>query len=296
VRVTIDPSGRYLAATPDSLDGTVLLAGPGGVRTLTAVPKLVVSGVNGSGTVVGNVENDADEDGYVIDDGTAVELGRPPGARNAEAHAVGDNGDVIGDVRMPDNTFRAAVWRHGHWDRPQLLAAPAGGPSSAFGIAADGRIVGSVGKSPQPYLWQPDGTVAPLPTPEGKPGGIASDIAGDWAAGPVDYAATATTLPDGRTAARPPMTWARWNLRTGEVRTLAGAPRTVASGGLLADGAVVLQDVRTATLWTEAGTTELPVPDGFSRWLITGASAGGVLVGPASNDRGWTATFRWACR
>jgi hypothetical protein len=68
------------------------------------------------------------------------------------------------------------------------------------------------------------------------------------------------------------------------------------SGGLLADGTVVVRGDRTATLWTDTGTTQLPVPDGFARWQVTGASASGVLVGAASDDHGRTVTFRWACR
>nr|BFE57849.1 hypothetical protein GCM10020063_023750 [Dactylosporangium thailandense] len=293
--VVVDGSGRYIAASQATGDMPVVVSGPGGTRTFTAVPRINVAGVNGSGTVVGNVENDSDADGYVIDGGTTVALGRPKGALNVRAQAVNDTGDVVGDARMPGKTFRAVVWRHGQWSRPQLLATPNGEQSSAYGIAADGRIVGSVGATPQPYLWSPDGTARPLPPPTGKPGGMAVDIVGDWAAGPVNYVASSVPQPNGRRAARPPLTWARWNLRTGEVVPIEESPLTVGTAGLLADGTVVLTDTQTVTLWTDADATPVPAPEGFGRWQITGASEHGTLVGIAI-DGDQRAAFRWACR
>ncbi|WP_433088932.1 hypothetical protein ACQP1P_21990 [Dactylosporangium sp. CA-052675] len=293
--VVVDGSGRYIAASQATGDMPVVVSGPGGTRTFTAVPRIFVTGVNGSGTVVGNVENDSDADGYVIDGGTTVALGRPKGALNVRAQAVNDTGDVVGDARMPGNTFHAVVWRHGQWSRPQLLPTPDGEQSSAYGIAADGRIVGSVGAMPQPYLWSPDGTARPLPPPTGKPGGMAVDIVGDWAAGPVDYVANSVPRPNGRRYSRAPLTWARWNLRTGQVVPIQENPLSTGTAGLLADGTVVLLDIHSVTLWTETGATPLPTPEGSGRWEVTGASERGTLVGTVV-DGERRAAFRWACR
>ena len=63
--------------------------------------------------------------------------------------------------------------------------------------------MGSVGNGAQPYLWQPDGTGQALPTPAGKPGGVAMEMAGDRAAGRVDYLAGAVVGPNGRVASGP---------------------------------------------------------------------------------------------
>ncbi|GAA4247331.1 hypothetical protein [Dactylosporangium darangshiense] len=292
VSVRIDASGRYIVASTG--DGTVLLSGPGGTQRLTAVARLIADDVNGAGTIIGNVENDVDTDGYVIEGGTTTRLGAPQGALNVRAGAINDTGDVVGDARMPGGKFRAVVWRHGQWGRPQLLATPAGGQSSAYGIGTDGRIVGSLGNGAQPYLWRADGAGEVLPAPPGKPGGLAVRIVGDWADGPVDYTAGTTVRPNGRRVANGPLTWARWNLRTGEVREIQAGPMSAGAAGLLPDGAVALNVATGAVLWTDAGTVRLPLPPGRNSTQVTGAG-GGVLVGTAWDGRGRSSAYRWVC-
>ncbi|MET7398905.1 hypothetical protein ABZS66_36035 [Dactylosporangium sp. NPDC005572] len=299
VYVTVDASGRYIVGIPDTADGTVILYGPGGTQTLTTVPRLLPDSVNGSGTIIGNVANDVDADGYVVDGDTTTALGKPPGALNVRANGINDAGDIVGDARMPGGKFRAVVWRHGKWNQPQLLSTPtggqAGGQSAAHGISTDGRIVGSVGNGAQPYLWQADGTGQALPTPQGKPGGLAARVVGDWADGPVDYLAGTTVRPSGRRVATAPLSWARWNLRTGEVREVQTGPQSAGASGLLPDGTVVLNVTDGTTLWTETGTTKLPVPAGYDRTMVTGAGSNGLLVGTALQRNGKSAPFRWAC-
>lgn len=300
VYIAVDASGRYIAGVDDPADGPVITQGPSGVQAVASVARLLPSGVNGSGTIVGNVETDADYDGYVIAGGITTALGKPQGALNVRAGAINDTGDVVGDARLPGGKFRAVVWRHGKWSQPQLLPTPsggqAGGQSAAYGIGADGTIVGSVGNGAQPYVWRADGTGQVLPTPPGKPGGVVVRVAGDWASGPVNLLAGTTVRPNGRRLPNAPLSWARWNLRTGEVRDIqTGQPSTGATA-LLADGTVVLNIADGAALWTDAGTTRLPVPAGYTRTQVTGGADSGLLVGTAFDGSGRSAGFSWACR
>ncbi|MER7005435.1 hypothetical protein ABT297_20645 [Dactylosporangium sp. NPDC000555] len=298
VVVEIDGSGRYIVGVPDGVDGTVVLSGPDGTHRLTAVPRLLVNGVNGSGTIIGNVDSDVDADGYVVEGAKTTPLGRPQGALNVVANAINDAGDVVGDARMPGGKFRAVVWRHGKWNQPQLLPTPsggqAGGQSSAHGIDADGRIVGSLGNGAQPYLWQADGTGKVLPVPQGKPGGVAVRVVGDWADGPVDYLAGTAVNTSGRRLPRAELPWARWNLRTGEVQEVQTGVPNAGATGLLPDGTVVLNVVDGSVLWAETGTRKLPVPTGYHRTQVTGVARDGTLVGTAGEGAG--TAYRWACR
>jgi hypothetical protein len=298
VTVEIDASGRYIVGTPT--DGTMTLSGPGGTRTFTTVPRLIAGGVNGSGIVIGNVENDVDGDGYVVEGGITTPLAKPPGALNVRAAAINDTGDVVGDARMPGGRFRAVVWRHGQWTRPQLLDTPADGPaggqSAAAGIAPDGRIVGSVGNGAQPYLWRADGTGQALPTPPGKPGGVAVRIVGDWADGPVDLLDGFTARPNGRLVGKAGLPWARWNLRTGEIREIQTGPHSAGAAGLLPDGTVVLNSIDGIVLWRDTGATRLPVPAGYDHAQVTGAGGNGLLVGTAFDKAGRFVAFGWPCR
>jgi uncharacterized membrane protein len=282
-------------STANTGDATVTLSGPSGTQRLTTVPRLLANGVNGTGTIIGNVQNDVDTDGYVIDKGVTTRLGKPANALNVRANAINDAGDVVGDARMPGGKFRAVVWRSGKWSQPQFLPAPAGGQSDAIDIAADGRIVGSIGNDAQPYLWRVDGTGQVLPTPPGKPGGLAGHVAGDWAIGPVDYLAGTTVKANGRREPTALLPWARWNLRTGEVQEIQAGQRSMGAPGLLHDGTVVVNTPQGTVLWRDAGTTKLPAPAGYDSMQVTAVAGNGLLVGTAADPGGTFAAFRWNC-
>ncbi|MFB9444659.1 hypothetical protein Dvina_22775 [Dactylosporangium vinaceum] len=299
VGIAVDASGQYLVGTPEAFDGSLTLVGPKGPRTLRVTKGLMPSGINGSGVIVGNVTSTADMDGYVVENDTSTRLGLPAGALNVRAGAINDAGDVVGDARMPGNRFRAVVWRYHQWSQPQLLATPsggvAGGQSAAYGIAADGRIVGNVGNGATPYLWKPDGTGAPLPVPAGKPGGNAARIVGDWADGAVNYTAATVTLPSGRRVGRGEPTWVRWNLRTGEVKVVEAGHPFMGAAGLLPDGRVVVNLHDHAAVWSDAGVTRLSLPEGSTQVEIAGAAGDGTIVGYAVGDGDARAAYRWNC-
>ncbi|MFI5916226.1 hypothetical protein [Dactylosporangium sp. NPDC051541] len=304
--VAVDAAGHYFAGTPTTAIGTVNVLGPEGLSTVrSSAQKLIVTGVNGNGTIIGNATNDTDTESgaFVIENRMTVRLSPPPGALDVRAAAINDTGDVVGDARMPGNTFQAVVWRYGKWNEPQPLAIPAGiaigplaaGGSSAYGIAADGRIVGSIGNGAAPFLWNADGGGHVLDVPAGKPGGIAVRIAGEWAQGTVDVLADTHVRPDGRRVGNAEPESVRWNLRTGQVQPIEAGHPSIGAAGLLPDGTVVVHVQNYAVLWTDRGVTRLPMPKGSTHIQITGAANDGTVVGFVTEGEP-AGAYRWNCR
>ncbi len=140
-----------------------------------------------------------------------------------------------------------------------------------------------------------DPTTCALTGNSGKPGGLAGHIVGDWADGPVDYLAGTTLRANGRRVAKTMLPWARWNLRTGEVREIQVGSLSLGATGLLPDDTVVLNAADGPMLWTDAGTTKLPVPAGYDDAQVTGVGGNRLLVGTAVDRGGKFNAFRWDC-
>jgi hypothetical protein len=126
--------------------------------------------------------------------------------------------------------------------------------------------------------------------------GLVARVVGDWADGPVNYLNGTRLQPgNGRRVPSGPPLWARWNLRTGEVREIPAGPQNTGARALLADGRVAINIADGAVLWTDAGSTSLPVPGGYHRVQVTGAGAGGMVVGTATDRAEKTVAVRWNC-
>ncbi|MET7400062.1 hypothetical protein ABZS66_41920 [Dactylosporangium sp. NPDC005572] len=294
--LALDPSGVHTAADAGS---DVVTWSVGGEEHSVAVgggANVTVGAVNASGVVVGWLQRNGHDVPYAIQ-GRVRELALPSGATGARANGVNAAGDVVGEATLAGGAVRAVLWRHGSAAPAELLPTPASRRSAAYDIGDDGRVVGALDDGAAPYLWQPDGTGSALPTPPGRPGGIATRITGDWVDGPVDYLATtvADSVSGRRSGVAAPI-WARWNLRTGTVEVVDLDPIS-GGAGVTTTGAVLVNTGFGPVLWRPDGVTDLPRPHGFGTVQSTAVSAdGAVIVGWATPSSGGSnVPFRWWC-
>lgn len=286
-----DPTGRQVAATayfPQEqrlrqmiwVDGVPrMLDLPGGAGRITDV--------NSHGVAVGT-SSDADDvrTAWIYRDGR---LSRLPGD-NAEAIAINDRGDVVGNLYQDKDTSRPVMWRNGQGVPVPLTLPPGTNDATAQDIAEDGRVIGHVGASNphdrRPYLWPPNGPGRRLSLPSQVLGGSAEAIRGDWVVGGAITRGGPVTL--------------RWNLRTGVVdvvRDEYGNPTINARGWVAGDlysGAPALD--------TGAGAVALPglgadhSDPARDRDLVeTLTDDGRTLVGSAYDRAGNRYAVVWRC-
>jgi len=175
---------------------------------------------------------------------------------------MNDRGDVVGVVGAT-----VVVWPAGHPGRPRVLTAPDAGGSAAVGIAADGTVVGNVSGG-TPFLWHPDGTGEPLPTPAGVAGGAVGALVGDWATGP----------------------GVRWNIRTGRADVVTGVAGT---GTPDLYGRVYGQSTGPGAppvAWVNGRIEAIPEPSGEHAFVLFVRSDGRALSGSRSNG-----VLEWTC-
>jgi uncharacterized membrane protein len=162
---------------------------------------------------------------------------------------------------------------------------PASGTASAQGITDDGMVVGTLGDGNRPYLWRPDGTGAPLPSPDQQTAGKALGVQGSWAFG---WA--------GMDRSGAGVRWVRWNLDTGSVQVVPG----VRAMGIAADGTVagITTDASAPVIWRGGADTKLPyLGEELSVANSIAINADGkVLVGAAMGPLGGrTQAVVWRC-
>jgi hypothetical protein len=291
-----DPSGRFLAFSRAPDPGLLVLYRDGAaVGRYTTTERLQTAALSATGTAVGNQGTDA----FRTTDAGTVVLPRPAGASRVSANGINAAGDIVGEAWMPGKRFRAVLWRHTAPDVPELLPTPPGRSSSAEGITDDGHVVGNLDQGAVPYLWNPDGTWAALPTPAGLPGGIPLQIAGDWATGMVNVLSIKNFDPvTGRRMGAGDPKPARWHLSAGTVEPFEIAEVLNGSGQVTADGTLVINRFTDAVFWNGGTLTPLPEPSGYNRVQITSISADGRVVAGAAtkNTGGSIEPFRWDCR
>jgi probable HAF family extracellular repeat protein len=109
----------------------------GAIETVNAPSGAFGFDLNASGAVVGAAGNQA----FYWKDGAYSELPGIGGA-NAEARALNNSGDVVGQARQPDGFARAVLWHDG---TPQVLGTLGGRFSDANDINESGQVVGESG-------------------------------------------------------------------------------------------------------------------------------------------------------
>lgn len=284
----IDPTGRYIAGARVLGDRDYFPAlWTDGVPALVPVPgqSSVVFGVNAHGVLVGETQNNGTfVSAWVYRDGVPTHLTAPAGHPILEPTGVNAAGTVVGIAYTADDRAVAVRWVAGRYDRPEVLAAPK--DAQAWGIDDDGTVVGQLGMSDGPYVWDPSGHGTPLARPAGYAGGSADAIRGDWIVGTAsDPAGDPVPL--------------RWNRRTGVVERLPGKGigQSVNASGMVVvhglEGAAALLDAR-------GRAVTLPYPAGVAHPLPLAVADDGNVVGSTMGGAGTGSTdggvvVRWSC-
>ncbi|MGI5184714.1 hypothetical protein ACQEVZ_51510 [Dactylosporangium sp. CA-152071] len=296
-----DPSGRYLVFNRAPDPGLVVVYRDGvEVQRFSDGQRLQVTAVSSAGTAVGRQGGSPDGPAFrTTAQGTLAFLPKPSGALSVSAQGINAAGDIVGEATMPGKKFRAVLWRHSAPDVAVLLPTPSGSSSAAHDIADDGRIVGDFNQGEQPVLWNADLSTTVLPTPPGRPGGVAQRIAGDWVIGPVNFLAmNGFDAATGRRTGAGDIPPARWHLSAGTVEPLV-APDIFAGGNsVTADGTVLVNRFDGVVRWTGATVTPVPAPRGYDHAQIESVSADGrLLAGAATKSTGGSIEpFAWTCR
>jgi uncharacterized membrane protein len=144
-----------------------------------------VADVNASGFGAGYGYVDGSVVPYLVEGGKVAELASEDGG---EANGVNERGDIVGARGQYPQV--PVVWPAGE-EQPVDLPLPEGaGSGTATEIGDDGTIVGYYEDAEgdfTPYVWDADGTGAPLPLPDGVDPATAhsyvADLNGDWASG-----------------------------------------------------------------------------------------------------------------
>ncbi len=168
------------------------------------------TGVNAHGIVVGTGYDGSRQllVAWWWADGRPHRLGVVPGDI-AQPAAIDDSGRVVGslvadeehaDGPGADEDSRAAVWRTPASLPRELPALPGDTSAEAEAIAPDGTVAGvSLGEVGSPVVWNPDGRVHALASPDGGASGRGGGVAGfDERSRPLGYVA----VPGGTVAER----------------------------------------------------------------------------------------------
>jgi probable HAF family extracellular repeat protein len=131
----------------------------------------VGSAINSKLQIVGNKLGEVGQVGFLYDNGKTIDVGMLPGCNFAEAYAINESSQIVGQSSdVVNGPLGAFLWDSG---KQQSLDLPVGPNSIANDINDDAQIVGWMGSSPNPpnyseaFLWE-NGKAIPLGIP--KPG------------------------------------------------------------------------------------------------------------------------------
>jgi hypothetical protein len=227
----VDPSGRYIIG--DTFDvhhdsSPVSILWDNGVPTVIPVggTNSFSYAVNVHGVVVGTGEHKVDGSDafpWIYREGKVKVLPKPPGYPNfVEPDAINASGDVSGTATDPTfNDIVAVLWPADAGTVRVLPTPKLPGTSvrvQAAGVADDGSVVGTVGDDNHavPYRWDASGHGDVLEMPAGATDGWVAGARGLWAYGGVKLAGAVYDH-----TGVPPLTPARWDLRTGRIDLVA---------------------------------------------------------------------------
>jgi hypothetical protein len=291
-----DPTGKYIVGRtyPEGggYRGVIWQDGQATAVDLPGDEEESLTDVNSTGTAVGWSYEGGGPVPYVYSGG---QVSRLPGADHGSAFAINDAGAIVGE----DAAGTALMWPSAT-EEPTRLPLPEGSSAAtANDIDEDGTVVGNIDLQ-RPYVWFADGTHRdlPLPTLGGKPAtnGRVFTVRNGWATG---WAGIGNDAASGRPNAEGEMVGVRWNLRTGETRTVddfAGSPDAVNAQGWM----VGLSKQARAVLVTDAGTVDLPELAPHEPGLLTNlpgtVSDDGRLITGQSDDAADTIqAVVWRC-
>ncbi|GIH08477.1 hypothetical protein Rhe02_65440 [Rhizocola hellebori] len=260
VNVTaIDPTGRFIGGFIDKETDQQSILWDNGVPTIISPParanNFVLLAVNSSGVAVGSYSRwgaGGEQQAWQYRDGVLTMLPAPDGDKVLNVNGINSHGDLAG-VSAPSvssSPVRAVVWTAAE-PRAAKVLETVEDRQFAHGINDARFVSGSIGDhGGDPCVWEPNGALRKLPTLGSHPHGVALQVNAQWAAGALYKSDTATpsTLP------------ARWDLRTGELRTYPGYDGSASAAD---DGTVLIKSatLMTPTLIGPDGTvTELPLP------------------------------------
>lgn len=98
-----------------------------------------VSGINNSGQIVGNIQNQGVQNAFIWKNGSYTVL-PGLGGNHDDATAINEGGQVVGSSAIADGTIHAVLWDHGAVQDLQLDESR-GGPATAFATAINDRGV-----------------------------------------------------------------------------------------------------------------------------------------------------------
>jgi hypothetical protein len=304
----ISPNGRYIVGHTEVDHSYRPVYWTDGVPRMVPYPSdaesAELTGVTNNGTAVGALsygKGKSERRSYVARyrDGVLHKLPYPPGGPwDLAEQWINEAGDIMATVRRVNSDEGSAlsvVWRAGS-DIPELITAPA--DTIFVGIAGDGSLLGEAGVNgpdlPKAYIFDRHGrNPRELATPTGWLSGVGT-VRGDWAVGGV-IREDALPKPDGTgPPADPPLdavTAAAWNLRTGELVLLPGAPEAnvVGTGGWAVgtDTLLVLdRDKRYQLARPESARTE--------SYVVTSVAEDGQIIGSVQS-MATQRPVRWQC-
>lgn len=292
-----DPTGRYVAARiyGSGRDMRLVLWDNGTLRQVYMPGgDAAWEAVNSHGTAVGTSYIGQDTTrAWIYRDGKVNRLA----GNHARALGVSENGDVVGVVGRLIDEERPVIWRGGTGNPIPLRLPPGYSSGHAYDVSPDGHIVGDVVRPDElgsrPVRWRPDGSPLLLPVPKDHYG-AAQVIRGDWIAGSGTESRPSSIGGTSQTS-----TILRWNLRTGDVETMAGyGAATINEHGWL----VGVPEVGSAPIIKSDRVLELPkfadtpVEPG-NRTVVKGFTQDGrFLAGHLVGADGQTRAVVWRCQ
>ena len=273
----VDPTGRTIVGTVRTAAGqSNAVRFEGGRAVPYAGAAGTVVAINANGLLIGydDVDQASHMLGWTYHNGKKSMLAKLDGYDYVFPTAVNSRGDVVGAAMGDANDDTVPVlWPADKPGTVRTLAMPAGfgtpntGGSQAVGVAEDGTVVGVARGAP--IRWTPDGTPSALPTPAGDRYGAPSALRGHYAYGSVN------ANDENRNVA------VRWDLGSGVMKVLEGAPYDVADGTPGGWSITMGGDYREPTRITPDGTVEkLPLPRG----MLPAPKGTGVIAHSISDD------------
>lgn len=152
-------SAQVVYWSPEDIEALGQLLGlPEGVSILS------VSDVSEGDQVLGRAINEEDGSEFYFtasSNGPFTAFETPPGVELDTLTEVSDSGHVIGTARVDDGAPQAVVIDPS--GTITVLQSPSSGPARAFGVNAQGWVVGASADDPsQAMMWAADGTPLPL--------------------------------------------------------------------------------------------------------------------------------------
>lgn len=294
----ISPNGRYIVGHTNVGQNFRPVYWTDGVPRMVPYPSdansVDLTGVTNNGTAVGALGSGRYS--YVVRyrDGVLRKLPYPAGGPwSLASQWINEAGDIMATVKhlnVDNGPLLAVVWPAGS-DTPELITPPAN--TQFMGIAADGSLLAMANMDRSDlnsaYVFDRHGrNPRELPAPAGW-SNLAGLVRGDWAVGELVRQDGKTSAPySARSIPPDQMTAAAWNLRTGELVELPGAPyadvvgldgTAVSSGGLL----VMNRNNRYRLVRPD-------LPDTTASIFVTSVADDGQVVG-----WGGDLALRWQC-